>query len=122
MKITKISVSYSWTESLGDYNNVRSSVSLDAEIEPGDVLDEKLVWLEQLTKREVERQIDDALEESGHAPKFYDGPCFNVYVFRAAGVAVIIPANLPRNPPPIEASWSGYWWDLVGHGLSLIHI
>jgi len=93
MKIITITVSYGRTHSLPDYCNVKPSLSITAEIEPGDHLDQEVAILDQEVAAYVHGRIDDALEADGQSPRFYDGPLYTLYRWIQADTLVILPAT-----------------------------
>lgn len=74
MEIKTVSVGYSRVHSLGDYNNVKPSLTLTAALDAAEDIEDVVAALNTACREHVETQIDAALMHEGIAPTFYDGP------------------------------------------------
>lgn len=107
-EVTEITVSYGITQNLGDYTNVKISVSMTATLEPVDDVETECYALLNQAKREVHEKVDDEMEVSQLTPKYHDGPLYTVHWNKARGCVVIAPAGAKM---PKEDTWrtSDYW-------------
>jgi len=94
MPIKSVSVGLSLTESLPDYCNVRPSLNLTAELEPGEQPETLVQGLDALVRTYVEGRVDDALEAAGRAPKYYQGQRHRLYLWQQRRALVILPAQV----------------------------
>lgn len=99
MQITEVTASWSETCSLGNYSNVRPSLTLKATIgpeeEPGIVVRNLTEWARDW----VQAQVDDALEREGEPAKYSREPRFDVYTANyTPRIVVIVPhgATVPH--------------------------
>lgn len=85
MQITEIRVSWTETASLGNYSNVKPSLSLTATLDEGD--DPSLVRQELLSECQgyVREMVDQALEADGQPAKYSTAPRYDILAstFRA---------------------------------------
>jgi hypothetical protein len=79
MKLTQITVSYGETQSLPEYSNVKSQITLTATLDEGDDPAGAEGHLWQLAKDSVHEQIDLALEANGRPAKHSADPRYEVY-------------------------------------------
>lgn len=70
MKLTTVTVSFARTQSLGNYSNVKPSITLTAELEDGDDPDAAKTALYAEARAFVEEAVDLAIEADGDAAKF----------------------------------------------------
>lgn len=90
IQIKEISVGWSETVSLSGYCNVRPSVSYTAIVEEGQAPAQVRMALLEIARSTVREEIDAALERDGRAPKYYEGPRFQVlYSDRRKAVIVM---------------------------------
>lgn len=112
MTITKLIVSYQETENLGNYSNVKPSVTVEVTLTEDDNLDERLTAAQALVRDAVQRQVDDARETHDHAPRYTTEPryaLFTRYDKRPDGlpaVAVIGPVDAAY--PGLSRSYKGF--------------
>jgi hypothetical protein len=78
VKRTTITVSYGRTQSLEQYNNVRPSITLGAELETGDDPEAVRTQLLAEARAVVEEEIDRAIEASGQAARFSTEPRYRL--------------------------------------------
>lgn len=101
MKVTTIKVAYALTYNLGDYSNVRPSIELTAEIEPGDDEIEVRESLMDSARAHVEQEVDRALEAQGDPPHFYAGPRYILLVSERDKLAALVqPHEIEQIPDP----------------------
>lgn len=94
MQINQITVSFTRTQSLPSYSNVKPSVTLTATLEPDENVLECYDVLMDDARRLVHGEIDDALEVDGMSPKFTNEPLFSLYRNRLRQVMVIVPGSV----------------------------
>lgn len=78
--ITEIQVTYQTTENLGNYSNVKPSVSLTARMDEGDDPEVEREKLMATARAMVQTEVDNALEASDLSPKYSTDPLFDVLV------------------------------------------
>ena len=76
MSITSITVSFSQLENMGDYRNVKPSVSFTADLVDEELPDIIRQRLANRARQHVHNEIDSCLEEECRPPKYYAGPRF----------------------------------------------
>lgn len=91
MKITSVSIGLRRTESLPGYSNVAPSINLTAEVEEGEEWLDVRDYLMSVVKLHVEKEIDDALEDAGQPPKYYQGMRFTLLRWNNLDLYVIVP-------------------------------
>jgi len=94
MPIKSVSVGLSLTESLPDYCNVRPSLNVTAELEPGESPETLVRALDELVRTYVEGRVDDALEAAGRAPKYHQGQRHQLYLWQQRHALVILPTDV----------------------------
>lgn len=94
MQISQLTITYSRTQSLPNYSNIKPSVTLTATLDDED--DPMVAYgvLMHDAKRLVHGEIDDALEVSGQSPIFTDEPLLSLYRNRLRQVMVIVPGSV----------------------------
>jgi hypothetical protein len=122
MKLTQITVSYGATQTLPEYSNCKSSITLTAELGPDDdrAAVESELWA--LARASVHEEIDCALEANDRPAK-YDtaSPRFqvvkNVKTLGAPLVVVIAPndAVLPEHIRFLSANYAASHNLRIGH-------
>lgn len=114
MKVTQITVSYSRTESLQDYCNVKPGITLTADVHEGENLDVVKAELFSFAKATIHAQVDTAREQADLSPKFYKGDLHRVYINHSRQCMVIVgkSADLPQR----TANWKydDLWKPLTG--------
>lgn len=102
MQITEITASWSETCSLGNYSNVRPSLTLKATIEPGENVDSATWALTETCKRHVQEQVDLSLEQEGQPAKYSLEPRYDVLSARwqvsqeqQTKILIIVPQHTP---------------------------
>lgn len=105
MKITKVSVHESYTFNLGNYNNIKPAVSIEAELGEGDDVHQVCQELQALAREKVYGEIDHELERDGRPPEFYDGPLYNAVHCKGERLTLIV-AEAQRDELP------GHWSNL----------
>lgn len=100
MQITEVTASWSETCSLGNYSNVRPSLTLKATIGPEEEDAQLAIWaLTEACKRHVQEQVDQALEAEGEPAKYSSEPRFDVHTANyTPRMVVIVPAGTERLP------------------------
>lgn len=93
MEINQITITYSRTQSLGNYSNVKPGVTLTATLQPGESLTAAAIDLLKTAKTLVHEEIDAALEADGSQPMFCAGPLFAVRYASKRNLVVIHPAG-----------------------------
>ena len=114
MNITQVSIGYGLTWNLPDDESVHPSITLVADIE--EAVSDKLV-IEALTARTrayVQEVVDDALEEKGLEPHFYDGPLYRVQDWVQRRALVVLPTTVNGKDLPGE-------WRTAIPGLCRLH-
>lgn len=91
MKITSVTVEYGLTENLGDYNNVRPSVRLAADVEEGEDVDDVFQELWERAEDEVKECVNQALEAHGRPAMYHDGPRYDAV--RAGNMVFVVPSQ-----------------------------
>jgi hypothetical protein len=119
MKITTVTVGLRKTESLPEYRNVAPSLTLTAEVEPGDDWPQVEQRLKSDVEAHIEAWIDDELEKAGQPAKFSLEPRYDLWHWTSAGMLIILPAGEATDYLP------GHWWiysddDFVGRGHRLL--
>lgn len=99
MKVTTTKIAYSLTYSLGNYSNVRPSIELTAEIEPGDDEIEVRESLMDSARAHVEQEVDRALEAQGDPPHFYAGPRYMLLVDVRDKLAALVRTDEEKHLP-----------------------
>jgi hypothetical protein len=91
--VNVIQVSVGWTEtaSLPNYNNIKPSVTLTATLEEGDNPTGCVSLLMEQAQREVRDLINQADEEHNNSPRYYKGPLFILLQGRERECYVIAP-------------------------------
>lgn len=117
--ITKVSASFGLTQSLPDYCNSKPTVMIEATLDAGDDAAQVRRDLLEQCRREVEAQVDLALEQAGRPARYSDEPRYKVlrsYVSTAdkqAGAAVLfvlLPDELsPRILDDLHMSGANYY-------------
>lgn len=100
MHVTEVTASWSETCSLGNYSNVRPSLTLKATIGPEEEDAQLAIWaLTETCKRHVQEQVDQALEAEGEPAKYSSEPRFDVHTANyTPRMVVIVPAGTERLP------------------------
>ncbi len=106
MQITEITVSYEATQSLSDYSNVRPGVRLTAVLVGHDDPTAVQQTLLNEARSIVQEEIDDCLIADGKAPRYYDGPRYQVVYNRETRIVAI----LPNETKPIDLPGPGAWF------------
>lgn len=78
MQITEITASWSETASLGNYSNVRPSLTLKATIGPDENPVEVEGALLAIVRQQVQEQVDQALERDGQPAKYSQEPRYDI--------------------------------------------
>jgi hypothetical protein len=100
MQIKSVTVGLSFTESLRDYNNIKPSLTITADVDPGENVDDVIQFLDEIVRDYVESRVDDALEAAGQSPKFYQGPLYKLHFWQQSDALVILPESVePRTLP-----------------------
>ena len=94
MQIEQVTVEFGRTHSTEDYSNIKSRMTLTAQVEPGDELADVVSQLSTLCETYVEDKIDGALMQEGLAPHYYRGPRFRAMVHEDLNTVAIIPQGL----------------------------
>lgn len=110
MKITEVEVGYAETVSLPGYNNVRPSTRLVAQVgwdqagqyEYDEEPDLVVADLRSMARQIVHDEVDRALIAIGMAPRYWQGPTFQVMEETAMKVIAVFPDDQDRD-------------DLLGH-------
>ena len=110
MKITEVEIGYAETVSLPGYNNVRPSTRLVAQVgwdqagqhEYDEDPDLVVADLQSMARQIVHNEVDRALIAIGMAPRYWDGPRFQVMEEPQMKVVAVFPD---------EQDWD----DLPGH-------
>lgn len=95
MQISQVTITYSRTQSLGNYSNVKPGVTLTAVIDAQDDFDKVEENLLIIAKGIVHDEIDSALEADGSEPLFFKGPLFSVHYANMRNVVVVHPESEP---------------------------
>jgi len=114
MNIRSISIGYGLTWNLPDDESVHPSITLVADVEEA-VSDESVI--EALTARTqayVQGVVDDALEERGLEPHFYDGTLYRVQDWLQRRAIVVMPTTVNGRDLPGE-------WRTAIPGRSRLH-
>lgn len=98
MNITQITVGWSETCSLPEYNNVKPSVSLTADIAPGEDPQATVNILLAECKRICREQVDEALESCGRQPRHYTGPRYSLITNRPSKLLAVVPYDFDWAP------------------------
>ena len=117
MNIVTITVGWSETCSLPEYNNVKPSITLSAQIGDGEDAEAATRALLAECKRVVQGQVDEALEACGKRPRHYTGLAYQVVESAARKLVLVVPNEarlLPAYRP--EKRWSHVWG--IDRGLS----
>lgn len=94
MQITQLTITYSRTQSLQGYSNIKPGVSLTAALGDGDDVDIAAQTLLREAHRIVHDQIDSALEHDGQRPMFTSEPLYWIAGNFGRRVYVILPASV----------------------------
>lgn len=78
MEIRKITVGLGTTASIGEYENIRPSIELTAELDGQDDPAKVMAELWSRAVEEIHLQVDDHREANGMQPQYYDGPRYQV--------------------------------------------
>jgi len=73
MRVRSVRVGYSRTQCLEGGKQIQPYVEMTADLEGDDTIDFVLRDLEVRCEREVNRMIDDGLDDDGLPPVFYEG-------------------------------------------------
>lgn len=104
MKIESINVQYSQTQSLSGYCNVRPGLGLTVTLEEGDNPDDVRDQVLRDLKARVRAEVDEALEQDGQPPRYFDGTRYKIVM---TPVAYLIWPNDQRRP---ENYPDNLWW------------
>jgi len=117
MRIKKIVVSHMETQNLGDYSNVKPSVTLEAELGEGENVSETIKTLQAQAQQAVQQQVDNAFEAIDDPPKYYSGPRFAMIVNSREDLAAIVPDEALSN---LINGWDGLSYRKKGRRLEAI--
>jgi len=106
MNITSVTVGLTRTESLPGYSNIRPSLSLTAQIEPGEDWAYTRAQLADEVKAWIENYVDIELEKAGQPAKFSPDPRYTLIYWRQADTVHIIPRETKLDGLP--GDWSVY--------------
>lgn len=104
MHITKITVSYQETQSLGDYSNVKPSVTLEVALTEGDDFETSFAAAQAIVRRAVQGDVDDALEAHGRPARYSTQSRYTLFTRHRRvknglpDLAVIGPADAAYHP------------------------
>lgn len=107
MRIKSITVGYGLTYSLENYNNVKPSITITAERDDGESLQDITAALYCQARQHVHDAVDEALEAEGHSPRFYQGPLYTLYHWRQRDANVILPADVKTDDLP--GTWDRFY-------------
>jgi len=106
MRIKSVTVGLGITESLpGTYGNVKPSLTLTAELDPGEDANRVIQTLDAQVTGYCYAKIDNALEMEGESPKFYTGTLFRLAFWSQRGDLYILPAGTRLKDLPGKWSW-----------------
>jgi hypothetical protein len=94
MKITTITVGWSETCSLPEYNNVKPSLTLTAQIGEDEDAQAVVLLLMAEVKATVQAQVDQTLERFARSPRYYIGPQYQVLRKRNDETIFVIPIEV----------------------------
>lgn len=97
MVITEVTVKYAATQSTADYSNVRPELQLTAQVAADEDAEDVYRSLMDEARTFVHGEIDDALEACGKAPRYYEGPRFQVVELYKSNVITVLPNE--QQPP-----------------------
>lgn len=97
MKITRVSVEVRETVSLPGYANVSRGVTITAKI-GGFGFEEAHGRIQKQAEKLAHRQIDDALEEAGEPPKYFDGQRYSPVSCWRTGDSAVVPSGYVALP------------------------
>lgn len=80
MEITKIVVGHQETANLGDYSNIRPSVTLEVTLTDSDDPAKVLADAQAIVRDAVQREVDDALERNDKKPRYTTEPRYSLLV------------------------------------------
>ncbi len=113
MQVTRIEVRIDETFNLGNYSNTKPSITLQADIHPGDDVDAAISELYGKVKAKIEAHIDETLMNDGQSPKFYSGQRVDVYVSNLLRMAAIVPSDNSDDHPEFKEilyAWGPRVW------------
>lgn len=95
MQITSVTASWSETCSLGNYSNVKPSLTLTATVGEDENAAEVYQRLTALCRIHVQEEVNQALETEDQPAKYWDGPRYDVRTRSYAGgyLVIIVPAG-----------------------------
>lgn len=79
MNITQVTVSWQQTQSLPAYSNIKPGLTLTAQLQDGDNIDEVIVALRDQARSFVETHIDEALERNDVPAKYSEDLRYDVF-------------------------------------------
>jgi|GEM_PF-1895164 len=117
MNITQVTVGWQETVSLPEYNNVRPSLTLTAQVNEEEDEQATVNALLDEVKRVVHQQVDEALERCGRRPRYYTGPTYQVVECFERRLVLVIPNEVELKP---QFGRGGGWSHVFGieRGLS----
>ena len=114
MNITQITIGYQLTWYLPDDQRIQPSITLVADIEEAVSAESVIEALTARTRAYVQEVVDDALEEKGLEPHFYDGPLYRVQDWVQRRALVVLPTTVNGKDLPGE-------WRTAIPGLCRLH-
>lgn len=94
MQITEITATYQETANLGNYSNVKPSITLKATLEEGDneAISQRILFLQ--ARQMVQEQIDEVFEQNDQAAKYSADPRFDVLTYYPEKLIIIVPTDV----------------------------
>lgn len=118
LTVTRIEITISETQNLGDYSNIKPSVTIEARLDPADNPVFALNELIATASAAVGQQVDQALMRADRDPKYFTGPLYQVHYNRQLHLVLVVPASW-SSPPRANSLMSGSYWSRSGPKLPL---
>lgn len=103
MKVTSFTVGFNLTYNLGDYQNVKPSLTMTVQVEDGDDLGALMTSYADSCRAFVYGEIDRTLETFNRSPKFTEDPLYFAAEWKQRKAWVILPHELRCEKLP--GSW-----------------
>lgn len=110
MQITEVRASWTETVNLGNYSNVKPSLSLTALVEEGEDPEEVRCALMQLCRASVQAEVDAALEDEDRPAKYSTEPRYDVRMrsYHDGHLVLIVPAGTNISKSSTHAYGRGF--------------
>ena len=102
MNITQVTIGYQLTWNLPGDERIQPSITLMADVEEAVSAESVIAALQTRTTAYVHEIVDDALEERGLEPHFYDGPLYRVQHWYQRHALVVLPTTVHGRDLPGE--------------------